>query len=172
MVGCIFVSFFTTLTCLWISTRKISYKIKYIYLQNRVYNSVWKYLHFLRFLDMNLKKSAISQACPWHSPFIGCMFDGWDYIQYISVQITHCKQPLSTSRWFSRKEECSIVTVLSSIMNLQQKSWAVQIKIQFSVSIAWTSILIHTTQANYSDLSQGHPKWIPAPAKSRKKDQL
>lgn len=93
-------------------------------------------------------------------------------LQYIFVQITHCKQPLSTSRWFSRKEECSVVTLLSSIMNLQQKSWAVQIKIQFSVSIAWASILIHTNQANYNDLSQGHPKWWfkgTLPPKSPKK---
>lgn len=93
-------------------------------------------------------------------------------LQYISVQITHCKQPLSTSRWFPRREECSIVTVLSSIMNHQQKSWAVQIKIPFSVSIAWTSILIHTNQANYSDLGQGHPKcWFKGtlPPKSQKK---
>ena len=56
--------------------KKISYKIIDIYLHNRVYNSAWKYLHFLRFQDMNLKKSAISQACSWHSPFKGCMFDG------------------------------------------------------------------------------------------------
>ena len=91
--SCIFLSL-QTLTCLWISTKKSSsYKIKYIYVQNRVYNSAWKYLHFLRFQDMNLKKSAISQACSWHPPFKGCMFDGWDYIIFLFKSLianSHC----------------------------------------------------------------------------------
>ena len=47
-------------------------------------------------------------------------------------------------------------------------------QIPFSVCIAWISILIHTNQANYSDLSQGHPKcWFkgtPPPQISKKKN--
>lgn len=42
---------------------------------------------------MNLKKSAISQACSWHSPFKGCMFGGWDYSIFLFKSLianSHC----------------------------------------------------------------------------------